>query len=350
MKKIVFISFLVAVWGLSLQAQTYVFQVKPVGSKTWGYADLEGNMVIPATYDKTFAFSENGLAAVYNSKEKQYAFINLKNERLTTEVSKFSLNEVFGFKNGGYQEDMVLVKIAGKWGYFNSVGKLVIPAKYTAGSDFSEGFAFVKEGSNQFIIDKTGKETAIGKEIADIRDFIDGLAPCKQASDSKVGFLNSKGQVVIPAIYANVGYFSNGLAWAKTAEGKVGFINKKGEWVIEPVYEAVKDFDLVYGLALVRKGEQWMYVNKAGEERQISDSEKLTSFSNGLAEGKKGGLFGFYNNKGEWIIEPQFQNVNAFVNGYACAKSGELWGIINTKGEWVVKAQYLAVKSVSKVK
>ena len=44
---------LLVLWMLLLAgssfAQTYVTQVKPAGNKKWGYANLKGELIIPAT-------------------------------------------------------------------------------------------------------------------------------------------------------------------------------------------------------------------------------------------------------------------------------------------------------------
>ena len=48
-------------------AQTYVTQVKPAGNKKWGYANLNGEIIIPARYEKCYQFSSDGLAIIYEA-------------------------------------------------------------------------------------------------------------------------------------------------------------------------------------------------------------------------------------------------------------------------------------------
>ncbi|WP_010676961.1 WG repeat-containing protein [Bacillus timonensis] len=79
---------------------------------TTGYMDLEGNIVIPASYEGGTDFSE-GLASV-----KKY----------------------------------------GKYGYIDVHGNLVIDFLYNEALPFKEGFAVVRIGNRRFFIDKNGKQ------------------------------------------------------------------------------------------------------------------------------------------------------------------------------------------------
>ena len=45
-------------------AQTFITQVKPYGEKTWGYINLDGEMIIAPIYKKCYEFAENGADAL----------------------------------------------------------------------------------------------------------------------------------------------------------------------------------------------------------------------------------------------------------------------------------------------
>jgi hypothetical protein len=335
--------------ALLVQSQTMIVQVKPVGSKTWGYAGIDGKLIIPAEYDKSYPFSSNGLAITYNSKDRQHHFINLKNTVLETQEPKFKIKEVFGFGVKGFQNNLIPVQIGSKWGYMNQMGKMEIPAAYDDANDFDGGFAAVKKGTEFLIVDIKGKETALATPAMDVRDFSEGLAPIR-TMDKKFGFINPKGELTIPSQFESVGYFTNGLAWAKTFEKKVGYIDKTGKWIIEPQFDVAKDFDAKSGLALVRKGDQWSYVNGKGASLNVTDTESWGNFSEGLAEGKKGVLKGFYDAKGQWVIKPQFEDVRDFHNGYAAVKLNGKWGLIDKTGKTVMEPQFDSIKDVTVVK
>jgi hypothetical protein len=336
--------------GLGAIAQNYVILVQPSGVKEWGYSDLTGKLIIDAKYKKCIGFSEDGLAAIYDGKLKQFYFINLKGETLPTEVTDFKLIEILLFGMKGYNDGFVAVKIGEKWGFLNTQGKLAIPAKYDKVTVFNDGFAAAQRDGKFFSVDGNGGEFLVNVPgIADLNDFSEQMASFK-TEGGKVGFVDGTGNVVIDAKFEAAGDFHGGLAWAKNDAGLVGYINSQGTWVIEPKFEAGKNYDSEAGLARVKTAETWAYVGTTGDIMYVKDSESWDDFYCGLARGKKGGKFGFFDAKGQWAIEPKFDGARDFKNGYASVKSGELWGIIDKTGKWVVEPKYEDIKDVEVVK
>ena len=333
-----------------LHAQTLITQVKPVGSKTWGYANLKGELVIPAQFEKCYKFGSDGYATIYGTKERQYYFINTKGEKLNTEINGFKLRDGFGFDVSHFNDGLIPVKVGEKWGYLSNTGKLVIQAKYDEASDFDGGFGVVKSGTNFWVVNTKGDETAVSVPgVLDVKPFTEKLAPYRGA-DKNFGFIGTDGKVAIQAKFESVGYFTNGLAWAKTMDKKVGFINPKGDWVIQPTFEAAKDFDATSGLARIKNGDKWAYVNKTGEITYVTMTETWGDFSEGLADGKTGGKVGFFDKTGKWVIQPQFEAIRDFKNGYAAAKQNDKWGMIDKTGKWVIDPKFDGIKDMELVK
>ena len=89
-----------------------------------------------------------GLAIIYDSKAKQHHFINLKGEKLPTEISSFKVKEGFlGFELQGFHDGLLPIRVGDKWGYISTAGKLAIQAKYDDATDFYGGYAVVKSGA-----------------------------------------------------------------------------------------------------------------------------------------------------------------------------------------------------------
>ncbi|MDB5272383.1 MAG: repeat-containing protein [Chitinophagaceae bacterium] len=353
MKKEIFLSLIFSVLiSFSVTAQTLLSQVKPAGSKTWGYANSKGELIIPAKYEKCYKFSSEGLAPIYDVEKKQFYFINPKGETLPVEISNFRLIEGFGFgaELVGYSDGLVPVKIGEKWGYLNTQGKLSIPAKYERVTEFNNGYANVSADGKFLVLDTKGTETPVDAPgLVELKPFSEKYAAFRTA-DKKLGFIGVDGKVAVPAQFESVGYFSGGLAWAKDQSKKLGFINSKGEWVIKPLYTAGKEFDPISGLAMAKEGEVWVYVSKTGEVLRVTDADKYNSFSEGFAEARKVEKVGFLGPKGQWAIAPQFEDVRAFKNGFAAAKSNGKWGFINTKGEWTAQPQFDGIKDLELIK
>ena len=349
-KKMILTLVLTLILGYGAFAQNYVILVQPAGSKEWGYSDIKGNLIIEAKYKKCISFSEDGLAAIFDAKLKQFYFINLKGETLPTEIKDFKLIEIFGFGMKGFSDGFAPVEVKGKWGFLNTDGKLAIQAKYDKVIPFNDGFSAVQRNGQFFALDKNGNEFPVDVAgIVDLNDFSEQLASFKVADDL-VGFANGSGKVVIQAKFKAAGDFHGGLAWAKNSAEKAGYINPQGEWVLEPQFDAGKNYDHESDMARVKTGDKWAYVNKAGEMMYMNDSETFDDFFNGLARGKKNDKFGFFSTKGEWAIQPQFDGARDFKNGYASVKKGELWGVIDKTGKWVIEPKFDEIKDVEVVK
>jgi hypothetical protein len=328
--------------------QTFLVQVKTESGK-WGYANLKGELVIPAEFSNCEAFSENGLAVVV--KNKMNVIINTKGEEIPTDINGFKIIQgAFGFAPKGYEDGLLAVESNNKWGYLNASGKIEIPLKYDYVTAFESGFAVASIGTKFFVLDKKGTEIPVTTlNVVELKHFSEGLAPVKTA-DKKVGFINGKGEIAIQPQFNSVGYFSGGYAWAKNSDEKVGFINSKGEWVIKPAFEAASDFDPVSKVARVKEADTWLYTDAGGKKTYVKDTDVWGEFTDGLAKGKQLDKIGFYNSKGEWVIKPQFEAVREFKNGYAAAKVDGKWGIIDGLGNWVIKPIFYGIKDVVRIK
>jgi hypothetical protein len=110
-----------------------------------------------------------------------------------------------------------------------------------------------------YFVDSTGT-FLFNKQFWGVSSFSEGLAPIIQ--NGKWGFINTKGEMVIPCIYDGAGNFSEGLASVEQ-NGKCGSINTKGEVVLPCIYDRVRDFS--EGLAFVEQNGIWSVINTEGK-------------------------------------------------------------------------------------
>lgn len=110
-------------------------------------------------------------------------------------------------------------------------------------------------------------------------------------------------------------------------------------------YEIVGD--LCHGLALVKEGLLYGYVNAKGEYVIPAKYEQASSFCEGLARIKINNKWGFIDPTGKVVIQPQFEYADDFgtynYNDMVRVKINGKWGMINKKGEYVVSAQYASI-------
>lgn len=158
---------------------------------------------------------------------------------------------------------LVASEKAGKWGYRDSSGEVVVPHQYNAVSSFSGGLAVVVYNDLYGAIDTSGK-VVVPFKYDYLGDFSNGLSLFTKEGSGLIGFIDDKGNEVIEPIW-NMGLgFSEGLAAVGVefnGSYKWGFIDTTGKVVIKPQYDAV-------------------YIEDGGEPPQISGGY----FKNGQVE------------------------------------------------------------------
>jgi WG repeat protein len=122
-------------------------------------------------------------------------------------------------------------------------------------------------------------------------------------------------------------------------DSKVGYVNKKGQEIIKPQYDDGLTFS--EGYTAVKRGTKWLYLDSTGKFITDAIFDDAHNFSNGLAAVAKNELFGYINTTGELVISYQFSNASIFSENLASAANTEgLWGFIDQKGNWVIKPVY----------
>nr|WP_294680799.1 WG repeat-containing protein [uncultured Anaerotignum sp.] len=162
--------------------------------------------------------------------------------------------------------------------------------------DWDDGFLRLdKTDGTSFVLDQEGN-TQFAVNYAIMGGFSDGLALVCSREAEKWGYINTKGELVIPLAFSGGSDFSEGLAAmdasAENEEIRLGYIDKAGNWVIPPKYSRANAFS--EGLAAVavetENGEQrWGYIDRAGN----------------------------------WVAEPQFKSVQPFYEGVAAAMKAD---------------------------
>lgn len=210
----------------------------------------------------------------------------------------------------------------------------------------SEGKNIEEIVSNLFkyddIVELTPEFIETVRKYDELEGFSEGFAAVKQ--NEKWGYVNSKGELVIPCKYDEAEPFHEGFAAVRT-NGKYGFINTKDEEIVPCKYDVVKSFS--EGYAAVRMDGKEGFVNTKGEEIIPRKYDAVKSFSEGYAAILKGGKEGFINTKGEEVIPCNYDGVKPFSEGYAAVRTNGRYGFINTEGEEVIPCKYNNVESYS---
>ena len=152
--------------------------------------------------------------------------------------------------------------------------------------------------------------------------------------NSRIGYINVHGKMIIPAIYRSGGEFSEGLAPVRE-NGLYGYINTKGSYVIQPQYDYALPFEK--GLAIVYKNDRPAFIKPDGSiPFQVNYSE-VEPFKNGLSKVKTAsGKLGFINLNGQLVVDTAFSMISDFTNGLAIVHGTEHNTEINGKRKYEV--------------
>lgn len=262
--------------------------------------------------------------------------------------------------------------VPNKWGYIDTKGDLVLSCQWDDAGFFSEGVANVRSGAKEAVIDTNGT-TVVPYDWNYVGAYNDGVSIVQSAdgtygvvdkkgnliasgqwsyampafdgtitvfvSSDKPGVLDLEGNWLIPVgkLY-NIGYFSEGLAYALQQKGgKYGFIDKQGNFVLPCKWEYTYGFS--EGLCAV-EDKKWGFINTTGELVIPCKWDSVGSFSNGLAYVKQGNKYGFIDTVGNLIIPCEWDKCGSFSEGYAWVKQGDKYGYIDKNGTLVIPCEW----------
>jgi hypothetical protein len=363
--------------------------------KLWGYIDKNGKLVIPYKYEETMPFSHN-LAAV---KNKNWGFINNKGEQTIEfkypEVSepmngytkvkvKKSMYEYWGLLDENGKEiipteydsvffpndDLIRVRNATKYGFYDIDGTLAIDLKYESAKDFSGGFSIVGINKKYGLIDKKGREVQALK-FDKISDFKNGFAITE--TNMRHGLLNNKGEEIISPLYYLVLIYSNGIIAAQDKDGwrflddqvkemsnkryqivgsdffndrllvvknkEFGFIDKEIKEVISTKYRAADQFVLKVIRVMLDDGV-FQVVDLNGRELLNEAVDEIKGFVFERAIFKKDRKFGIINNLGVELTTRKYDEIEDFKNGIAKVRLNWNYGLIDYDGREITPLKY----------
>lgn len=333
-----------------------------------GYYNLNGELVVPTTYEDARDFSED-VAAVMNPRNK-WGFIdkqgNIVLDYQYKEAREFRYgygrvarsNNEWGFidKERVWLIEPVYKKV---WpmndqvarvktkqdghNYVKRDGTLVLPNDVDRTYAFENGVSWFKDGKTRGLVNNKGEVIFTGDNIVGHEEFMDGKCAIEN-SEGLWGFVDINGNMVVDFQFEIVEYFFNGRAVAERGDTLV-VIDGQGKVMTTKTYNVIKDYSGNRALCTdgIKKGSptKWGYLDKNGNEIIKQTYKKAKPFSNGLAGVKVKGLWGFIDTVGNVVIEPKFINIGNFNNlGLARAEIDGKWGVINKKGEFMVEPIY----------
>ena len=331
MKKILFLLkltlLLCSFTGLA-QPKYFIFEEKG----KLGLVDLQGKTVLAPTFNSI--------------EEKQPYFIACSK---TKGCSVYNGNLQLVLK-GGYNsielgcEGQFIVEKNGKYGVVSEKGAVILPLKYSNINSNKNGYT-VK------LNEKAGLFNSEGKEIIPISyhwvytgKIDDNIPIVAELNDNNAGYINTKNEWVIPPTYQYAFAFQQGLARVKKGRNYM-YINLKGEPVIQDFDNymiqnyVIEPSDNTY-IVGVRKECKYMVYDLNGNLLDTYDGFINNWSGNAIFGVKKGGKWGYIDGYGKVIVPFEYEEVNNFREGLASVRKDGKWGYINLKNEIVIPIEF----------
>lgn len=201
-----------------------------------GLLDSLGRVVIPFDKHSISSVGED-IFAINNSPNADKSIYNLFNVKTNKLVSSLPFEQV-----GLYSDGLLRVKLAGKNGYVNKEGKLVISTVYDDVDNLSQPYDdFFSQYLSQ---DMHGQEEGDGPGEIDEEDYV-----------SVYCYTESQALNLAPIYPTSLGDFSGGLANVAIGE-KVGSIDKNGKIIVPIIYDFITPFRNGLAVAVTKKSDQ----------------------------------------------------------------------------------------------
>lgn len=381
-----------------------LFKVKK--KNLWGVLSITDGIVIPLTYLSIGGISENLIAVKIPEEKSEESGTNTNVRRRPRPIS-LSLTR--------RNRVETTPEPKGKWGFVNLNNDIVIDCKYSDVHVFCEGLAAVKESTWKYIDTKSNEIICLPASVSKVTDFCDGMAKitflhgereqehvllttgcllidniniqldfdsityiegfheglAKVLYDSKWGFVNENGEMVIKDITSEPTSFSDGISSYSNYNGERQNINTQGDIVIQSeksrhVFpsEYISAKELCTGLFVVKRklDEQYAVVNSDHKVIIPFQKQDFESFVN--EEGKfylkvrcwsnDNGYGIFYNIDGKRVIPNSDRDIrigsdyaltaNKFCDDLAAVSNKDnLWGFINKLGVEIIPCIYNSV-------
>lgn len=347
--------------------------------RAWGILAEDARKIADPSFEEFGKVVDQGyIAAKSNGR---WGVVELETGR---PVGIFDLATSVDFKPMNKQ--FIAVKKAGKWGLLSADSRLVVEP-FLGGSlsafnirTLANGGVAMNNYGQLVIVDGEGNQTlsetfdeVSWRAVGDVDSrFI------KTRRGKKYGLINDRGEVMFNPEFDMLPYFdTDGIAsvknvmkegWIDTTGkylyfgqlsyfrdcggtdkmiayevgGKIGFLSKNDDRKIPLVYNQLGDCFL-NGLAKVKKGDKWLYINTNGDEicSVPADGRAKMTYSANIIVMKNGSDFRLVTPTGAQVPLTGFQDVDDAAScGFLRVKKGGKWGAIDYSGREVVPAVY----------
>jgi hypothetical protein len=196
------------------------------------------------------------------------------------------------------------------------------------------GLVKLSDGSFAYVTDSLKiiyQEKTEGNNSEKLFPVTEGLARIRK--QGKYGYMNHKGEMVIPVKFDKAEDFHEGLAQVEI-NGKWGYIDHAGNIVIQPQFDFALKFSC--GMAAVGKNRQYTFVDRNGQLLSDFKYDRVSHFKENKAWVLLNGGWGCIDKNGKYIIPSIYSDTYDFSEGRAWVKKNQTWGMIDSSNTYVI--------------
>ena len=315
-----------------------------------GFIDSSGREVIPPRFSNAGDTShfQDGLAPVFEAG-KGSGYINPSGTFVIGPTMEWGWGRPF---HDGIASVLIWGKngARNKPGFIDSTGKIVFSGG-TEGAYFSDGLMPMTRDGKWGFVDRSFK-FVIEPQFDWAEPFFEGRAVVQLGR--KWGYIDTNGKVAIPIKYDLVWHFQDGMGRVRidtpngterTLEGaqtkyiyQYGFVDAKGNEVIPMQFDEATFFSDGYALASDPSSKLLGAINKQGTFVHVPEFEQGSPFHEGVAAVCVKLTCGYVDTTGRWVIAAAFTNAGDFRGGLARVSwKDNAYGYIDKSGKTVWK-------------
>jgi len=309
-------------WGKAYEFRDGMAAVGRDAEMAMGFIDTTGKLVIPEQWQEPGFFSDGLLPIEYEDKNnpKRWQILDKEGNPLTTDPVMLGKpvisNGMFYFTQDGktmfygldwkfrfsipyqtvepFHEGAAVVshiaKVGYVYGYVDTSGRIILPVKYERTEPFRDGLGMAKDRQGKYYyVDNQGNFILKDLDYNLAFPFRDGIAlvVLPQKDKFRRGFINKKGQFVIPPKFNSLNEFSEGLAAACEGEypnKKCGYIDKSGKYVIKPLFAQTYNFNSGRAKVFINGDKGFSFIDKKGNIVFKTKDYRVKEFSGGAVK------------------------------------------------------------------
>ena len=200
-------------------------------SNKYGFINLNGELVVPAIYDGYGFFTQN-LCWVGKKIDNimKWGVIDKEGNEILPFTYEGPYNNTSTYNQYRFVNGISPLRTGTSYGFMNSNGSVVLEPQYQWTNNFNDGLACIVQNDLAGFVN-ADFEVIITPQFWSVSGFKMGLSSFKYSSEQNYGYVNMKGNVVIPTNYLKANLFNEDLAWVMFTDSTNGYLNQRGSTV-----------------------------------------------------------------------------------------------------------------------